>query len=138
MRSMRSMMRSMRMRSMRSVCVLAAAAAVLSGSMADAQVVRETVAGIRNFAKVESTVACAGAITADAIPAIKKMGYRAIVNLRLATEDGANVPEHTAVAKAAGISYFHIPFSAAAPDPNAVDQFLKVMDTPGVAPAFVH
>ncbi|MGE3179584.1 MAG: sulfur transferase domain-containing protein [Vicinamibacterales bacterium] len=105
---------------------------------ADAQVVRENVPGIRNFAKVESTVACAGAITADAIPAIKKMGYNAIVNLRLASEEGANVPEHTAAALAAGIAYHHIPFSGANPDPAAVDQFLKVMTTPGVAPAFVH
>lgn len=103
-----------------------------------AQVVRENVPGIRNFAKVETTVACAGAITADAIPMIKKMGYAAIVNLRLASEEGANVPEHTAAAKAAGIAYFHIPFSGANPDPAAVDQFLKVMTAPGVAPAFIH
>ena len=37
---------------------------------ASAQVVKQDVAGIRNFAKVESTVACAGAITAGAIPEI--------------------------------------------------------------------
>jgi len=110
---------------------------VLAGG-ADAQVVRENVPGIRNFAKVESTVACAGAITADAIPAIKQMGYNAIVNLRLASEEGANVPEHTVAALAAGIAYYHIPFSGANPDPAAVDQFLNVMTTPGVAPAFVH
>ena len=51
-----------------------------------AQVVRQEVAGIRNFAKVESTVACAGAITPAAIQEIKKMGFTSIINLRLATE----------------------------------------------------
>ena len=45
----------------------------LAAGGASAQVVRQEVEGIRNFAKVESTVACAGAITPKAIPAIKKM-----------------------------------------------------------------
>ena len=35
----------------------------LFATEASAQVVRQEVPGIRNFAKVESTVACAGAIT---------------------------------------------------------------------------
>ena len=50
-----------------------------------AQVVKQEVDGIRNFSKIESTVACAGAITPRAIPEIKKMGYASIINLRLAT-----------------------------------------------------
>jgi protein tyrosine phosphatase (PTP) superfamily phosphohydrolase (DUF442 family) len=103
-----------------------------------AQVVREEVAGIRNYARVESTVACAGAITVDAVPKIKELGYNSIVNLRLASEAGADVEAHTAAAKTAGIQYFHIPFSAAKPDPAAVDAFLKVITTPGISPAFIH
>jgi uncharacterized protein (TIGR01244 family) len=110
----------------------------LGASGATAQVVKQEVAGIRNFAKVESTVACAGAITVDAIPAIKKMGYASIINLRLPTEPGADVEIHTAAAKAAGITYIHIPFSATNPDPAAVDAFLKAITAPGVAPAFIH
>jgi uncharacterized protein (TIGR01244 family) len=103
-----------------------------------AQVVREEVPGIRNYARVESTVACAGAITVDAVPQIKKMGYSSIINLRLASEPGADVEAHTAAAKAAGIRYIHIPFSAAKPEPAAVDAFLKAITTPGVSPAFIH
>lgn len=105
---------------------------------ASAQVVRQEVEGIRNFAKIESTVACAGAITPAAIAEIKKMGYKAIINLRLATEQGADIEGHTAVAKSVGIPYYHIPFSAQAPDPAVVDQFLKTIKTPGVEPAFIH
>jgi hypothetical protein len=60
----------------------------LGASVCAAQVVKQEVPGIRNFAKVESTVACAGAITVDAVPAVKKMGYSSIINLRLATEQG--------------------------------------------------
>jgi protein tyrosine phosphatase (PTP) superfamily phosphohydrolase (DUF442 family) len=103
-----------------------------------AQVVKQEVAGIRNFAKIESTVACAGAITPAAIQEIKKMGYASIINLRLATEQGADIEGHTAVAKTAGIPYYHIPFSASAPDPAVVDTFLKTISAPGVQPAFIH
>ena len=110
----------------------------LAVTAASAQVVREEVPGIRNFAKVESTVACAGAITPAAIQEIKKMGYAAIINLRLATEQGADIEAHTAMAKTAGIPYHHIPFSASAPDPAAVDTFLKTITAPGVQPAFIH
>ena len=110
----------------------------LAATAASAQVVREEVPGIRNFAKVESTVACAGAISPGAIQEIKKMGYASIINLRLATEQGAEIEASTATAKAAGIPYYHIPFSTAAPDPAVVDTFLKTITTPGVQPAFIH
>jgi len=112
--------------------------ASLVATAASGQVVRQEVPGIRNFAKVESTVACAGAITPAAIPEIKKMGYASIINLRLATEEGADVDGNIAAAKAAGIPYFHIPFSTAAPDPAVVDTFLKTITAPGVQPAFIH
>lgn len=105
---------------------------------AGAQVVRQEVPGIRNFAKVESTVACAGAITPGAIQEIKNMGYASIINLRLATEQGADIEAATAAAKTAGIPYYHIPFSGSAPDPAVVDTFLKTITTPGVQPAFIH
>jgi protein tyrosine phosphatase (PTP) superfamily phosphohydrolase (DUF442 family) len=110
----------------------------LVATMASAQVVRQEVPGVRNFAKVESTVACAGAITPGAIPAIKEMGYASIINLRLATEQGADIDANVAAAKAAGIPYYHIPFSTAAPDAAAVDTFLKTITAPGVQPAFIH
>lgn len=126
------------MRIINPAVAVAAMAVCLTASAAAAQVVKQDVAGIRNFAKVESTVACAGAITADVIPAIKKMGYASIINLRLATEPGADIEVHTAAAKAAGIPYIHIPFSATNPDPAAVDAFLKAITAPGAAPAFIH
>src|SRR5262245_15404004 len=105
------------------VCLLAATSAAAQ------QVTKETVAGITNFAKVESTVACAGAITTEAVPEIKKMGFHSIINLRLASETGNNVEANMAAAKAAGIAYFHIPFSGTNPDPAVVDEFLKVITT---------
>ena len=115
-----------------------AIAGSLMAAAANAQVVRQEVPGIRNFAKVESTVACAGAITPGAITEIKKMGYASIINLRLPTEEGADIDGNIAAARAAGIPYYHIPFSGAKPDPAVVDTFLKTITTPGVQPAFIH
>ena len=88
------------------------------------QVTKEPVAGIRNLARLETTVACAGAITTDAVPEIKKMGFVSIINLRLATEPGAEVEKEAAAAKAAGLRYIHVPFDGF-PDPVAAEQFLK-------------
>ena len=79
------------MRGISVATALSAAIGCLAPSTAMAQVIKEDVPGIRNFARVESTVACAGAITADAVAGIKKMGYSSIINLRLATEPGADV-----------------------------------------------
>ena len=110
----------------------------LVATESSAQVVRQEMAGVTNFAKIESTVACAGAITPAAIQELKKMGYASIINLRLATEPGADLEAHTAVAKSVGIPYYHIPFSATTPDPAAVDTFLKTITAPGVQPAFIH
>ena len=113
-------------------------AATFAAAEGSAQVVKQDVAGIRNFSKIESTVACAGAITPAAIAEIKKMGYASIINLRLATEPGADIEGHMATAKSNGLPYYHIPFSSSAPDPAAVDTFLKTIQTPGVQPAFIH
>jgi protein tyrosine phosphatase (PTP) superfamily phosphohydrolase (DUF442 family) len=110
----------------------------LMAAPVSAQVVKQDVPGIRNFAKIETTVACAGAITPAAIPEIKNMGFASIINLRLASEEGADIDGNIAAAKAAAIPYYHIPFSSTTPDPAAVDTFLKTITAPGVQPAFIH
>ena len=126
---------------MRSKLSLAIGSLLLAGITASAalaqQVSKEPVEGIRNLARLETTVACAGAITAEAVPEIKKMGFASIVNLRLATERGADVEKQEAAAKAAGLRYFHVPFDGS-PDPVAADRFLTAITSPGAEPAFIH
>jgi uncharacterized protein (TIGR01244 family) len=116
------------------------AATCLSGSLVAAQqVTREAVPGIANVARLETTVACAGAIASpDAVSRIKEMGFVSIVNLRESTEPGANVEQERAAAEAAGLKYFHVPVNSGSPDPKAADQFLAAITTPGVEPAFIH
>ena len=118
--------------------VVTALCGLVSAPVGAQQVNKEQLPGIRNLSRIESTVACAGAITPAAVAGIKEMGYGAIINLRLNSEQGADIEGHTAAAQAAGIRYIHIPFSSANPDPAAVDAFLAAMASPGVEPAFIH
>ena len=100
-------------------------------------VTKESVPGIRNLARLETTVACAGAITPEAVADIKKMGFVSIVNLRLASEPGAEVEKEEAAAKAAGLSTSTCPFDGK-PDPKAAGAFLDAITTQGAEPAFIH
>lgn len=102
------------------------------------QVTKQEVAGVTNFARLETTIACGGATKPEAVPELKKMGYVSIVNMRLATEAGANVEAEEAAAKAAGIRYYHIPFNGSSPDPAVADQFLKTIAVPENNPAYIH
>ena len=115
-------------------CALAALVVTLNAQ----GVTKETVPGVTNFARVETTIACAGATTPAAVAGIKKMGYASIINLRQASEAGADIEGEAAAAKSAGITYVHLPFNAASPDPAVVDAFLKAVTAPANQPAFVH
>lgn len=103
-----------------------------------AQVTRQEMAGVRNLTLVAPTVACAGATDASAIPAIAQKGYKAIINLRLASESGAAVDEARAAADLAGIRYIHLPFNLAKPDEAVVDQFIAAVSDESNLPVFVH
>jgi len=111
---------------------------LLMFSVAQAQATKDTVPGITNLARVETTVACAGAVTPSAVSEIKKMGFVSIINLRQPTEQGADIEGETAAAKTAGINFFNIPFNNAAPSTAVVDQFLQTITQPGNQPAFIH
>jgi uncharacterized protein (TIGR01244 family) len=102
------------------------------------QVTKENVPGITNFSRVQTTIACAGAVEVSAVPDIKKLGFNSIINLRQATEQGANIEASTAAAKTAGLNYVHIPFNAQAPDPSLVPTFLAAVTAPANQPVFVH
>ena len=117
---------------------IAVTAMGLSVAVAQSQVKKSTIEGITNFAQVETTVACAGAIAPSAVAGIKKMGFASIINLRLDTEKGADIEAEAAAAKAAGINFVHLPLDGAKPDPAVADRFLKVITEPGNQPAMIH
>jgi len=102
------------------------------------QVTKQAVPGVTNFARLETTVACAGATKVEAVPEIKKLGFASIINLREASEADANVETEAAAAKAAGIRFYHIPFNGQKPDPAVATQFLDAITAKGSEPAFIH
>lgn len=114
------------------------AAMLAVGAAALPQVTRVEVPGVRNMTQVEPTIACAGATDASAIPEIAKRGYKSIINLRLASENGANIDEGRAAAARAGINYVHLPFELGRPDDTVVDRFIAAVSDTGNQPAFVH
>ena len=72
--------------------------------------------GITNYTKVDAVVACGGATETSALEGLKTDGFKAVINLRQASEPGANIPENSARAKALGLNYIHIPFNTQAPE----------------------
>lgn len=121
-----------------SFLVLAVSAASASLYAQASKVTKETIPGITNFARLETTVACGGATKAEAVPAIKKMGFAAIINVREASEPGADIDQEAAAAKAAGLNFVNVPFNLAAPAPDLVDKFLAAVTKKENTPAYIH
>ena len=115
----------------------AAVAILMAASLPAQEVTKDPVTGSRNFARLGTTVACAGATEASALPEIRKMGFVSVINLRLATETNADIEGAQARAKELGLRYFHVPFDGK-PDPKAADAFLAAITSPGAEPAFIH
>ena len=112
--------------------------AAFAATAVSAQVTKKEIAGISTFAQVESTIACGGTTTPDAIREIKRMGFKTVVNLRLATEPGALVDEEGAIVRSLGMTYVHLPFNIQAPDPKLVENFIAAVAGPANTPAYVH
>lgn len=114
---------------------------ILSALPAYAQadkVTKETVPGISTFARLETTVACGGATKAEAVPAIKQMGFKSIINVREANEPGAEMEAEEAAAKAIGLKFVNVPFRIADPAPDLVDRFIAAVTKPENTPAYIH
>jgi uncharacterized protein (TIGR01244 family) len=102
------------------------------------QLQKDTIDGIRNYTKVDATIGCAGATDPKAMAAIAGHGYKAVLNLREASESGALIPESKAAAEAAGLTFIHVPFKGSAPDDAVADAFLKVVTNTANQPLFIN
>lgn len=123
---------------MRTRILLAAIGAAFLATSAYAQVTKPAVPGVTNFAKLESTIACAGATTPAGVAEVKKLGYASIINLRQATENGAEIDAEAAAATEAGVRFVHLPLNGASPDPAVVERFLEAVVDPANQPVLVH
>jgi uncharacterized protein (TIGR01244 family) len=117
---------------------LTAVLIVTFGVGAYAQVTKQERAGIVNFSKVDAVVACGGATDTAALEGLAKDGFKAVINLRQATEANANIEQNSARAKELGLKYIHIPFNTQQLDPKVIDNFLAAIADKSNQPAFVH
>lgn len=116
--------------------ILALAAAIVAAQPSQPQ--KENVAGVRNYTRVDATVACGGATSVDALPELKRRGFVSVINLRTAAEPDANVEAEAEAARAAGVKYIHIPITTASPEPAQVDAFLKAVADSTNQPVYIH
>jgi uncharacterized protein (TIGR01244 family) len=112
--------------------------ALVTGVMAGAQLQKDTIEGIRNYTKVDATIGCAGATDPRAMAELAKRGYRAVLNLREATEDGAQIPESQRAAEDAGLLFLHLPFKGSEPDDAVATQFLRIVRDSNHQPLFIN
>jgi uncharacterized protein (TIGR01244 family) len=117
---------------------LAVVAAACVAASLNAQVQKKEFPGVRNYSRVDATVGCGGQVDPAAMASLKSEGFVSVINLRLPTEEGANVEQGRAAAQAAGLKYIHLPFNAAAPDPKVVDSFLAAVSDRANQPVFIH
>ena len=96
------------------------------------------VAGATNFQRLDVNFASGGATTADAFAALQKLGFRTVINLRTASEPGADLEGEAKALSQTGLKYFSLPFSPSAPDVAAVDKFLEVVKDSSSQPVYIH
>ena len=97
--------------------------------------------GVVNYTPIDKDMTVGGALTADGIAELKRRGFKAVINLRKATENDANVEAEGEAVRAAGMKYVSLPFSASDPYDVAaaqVEPFLKAVDDRSNWPVFMH
>ena len=99
---------------------------------------KETIDGIRNFTKVDGSTGCGGATDPKALAEVAKRGYKSVLNLREANENGAAIDESKAAAEGAGLKYIHLPFNSSKPDPAVADAFIKAVTDKANQPIYIH
>ena len=92
--------------------------------------------GVVNYTRIDATVACAGATPAEAMPALKRLGFVSVINFRTAGEEGANIEAGKMAAAQAGLKYIHIPFRA--PNPEVTEEFLAAIADTANQPTYIH
>lgn len=101
--------------------------------------------GIDNFSRIDgssgfagSTAGFGGPTRPSAMPALKSAGFRSVINLRLATEEGADIDASRSAAEASGLNYIHEPLDRENFDSAAVDSLLQAMGDEANQPVYVH
>ncbi|MFC1665119.1 beta-lactamase hydrolase domain-containing protein [Pseudomonadota bacterium] len=108
-------------------------------------VVKSDIPGIQNYSRFDSSpgfagssVGFGGATQPSAMSRLENAGFAAVINLRLATEEGADVDDSRIAAESVGLNYIHLPFDTTNPDPDVVDNFLTAVGDKDNRPVYIH
>ncbi|HMA17048.1 MAG TPA: protein tyrosine phosphatase family protein, partial [Thermoanaerobaculia bacterium] len=95
-----------------------------------------TCSSIEKFYWIDERIATGGQPKADEIAALKREGFRTIVNLRESTEFDAAA--EAAEVERQGLRYISIPVRTAEPRDEQADAFLATLADRKIQPMFVH
>ena len=104
----------------------------------NAQVEKFKVSGIQNYSRIKGVAGFGGATQPTAMKELKKLGYKSVLNLRLASEKGVDIAAERSAAEAAGMKYIHLPFDAANPDSLLVENFIAAMVDKENQPVYIY
>lgn len=91
---------------------------------------------IPNYVVVRPGLASAGRPTEQGLQQLKAQGFRTVVDLRAASEEG--VAEEKALLESQGLTYVHVPVTAASFSASDVDAVQAVIEDAAAAPVLVH
>ncbi len=124
---------------------LVLSALAFSGAQAIAEIEEMEVEGIRNYSSYSGEpsfagprVGFGGATQPEAMEWLKEQGYAAVISLRLASEDNANVAANQAAAAEVGLTYIHLPLDHENPHPDIEQHFLTAASKSTNQPVFIH
>jgi uncharacterized protein (TIGR01244 family) len=86
---------------------------------------------------VDERVATGGQPSDAAFAKLAANGYRAVLNLRTASE-GIDLKHEQEAIEKAGLRYVNIPVVSSAPKPEQVDEFIKAVKDKDNQPMFIH
>jgi uncharacterized protein (TIGR01244 family) len=79
-----------------------------------------------------------GATPSSAMSWLRGEGFTSVINLRGASEEGADVVGCRAAAEAAGLNYVHLPFDPRTRDTQVIDDFLAAIGDEANQPVYIH
>ncbi len=128
------------------VLVLAALAlttTIPSGGLRAAQQApaKEALPGIVNYTRIDANLAVGGVLSLEALPELRRRGFKTVVNLRKASEPDANVEAEGDAVRGAGLKYINLPFSTTDPYEVAaaqVEPFMKALADRSNLPVLIH
>ncbi len=90
---------------------------------------------VTHYNRARPHIATAGRVRDGAVPGLRALGFSTIVDLRGPSE-GTGVARKTV--EGAGLRYFNIPVTTAAPTDAQVAEFARIVENPKHAPLLIH